>query len=200
MSSDIFICNLALGHLGKKRINALDEALSEARECAQYYDHVRRIMLQSSNWTFARKRLALAQTTADFETRWPYTYTRPSDALAIRRILPPEADRQYGSKKIPFEVREGKVYTILSPAYAEYTFDLTDVARYSPMFIDAMAYRLASFVAGPLTRSDKLQDRMEKKAEIAQSMAVSADAAQDNPTYFYDDNAVYNEDYSEARY
>lgn len=200
MSSDIFICNLALGHLGKKRINALDEALAEARECNLYYDHVRRIMLQSSDWTFAKKRQALAQTTADYVERWPYTYVRPTDALAIRRVLPPDVDPQYGRKSIPFEVREGKVYTVLSPAYCEYTCNLTEAARFSPLFVDALAYRLAYMIAPALTRSDKLQDRLERKADVALSLAITSDAAQDAPTYAFGDDARYDESYSEARY
>lgn len=198
MTSIITICNLALGHLGKGRINALDEALAEARECNTYYDHARRTMLQMSDWTFARQRQALAQTANDYAERWPYAFARPTAALAIRRIIPP-IDPQYSPKRVPFEVREGKIFTVLSPATAEFTVDVTDVLQFSPLFIDALAYRLAGFMAGPLTRSDKLQDRMEKKAEVALSIAVSADSAQDAPTYVYGDNASYDEDYSEVR-
>lgn len=198
MSSEVFICNLALLHIGKPRINALSETRAEAAACREFYPHSRRMTLQLSGWTFAKRRVALAALENDFAERWAYTYARPTDALSILRIIPAQSPR-FDVSRPPFEVRESHVYTNASPAICEYVFDQTDPARFSPLFCEAVACQLASYLALNLLRSDRMHDKMVTKATKTLSLAITADAAQDAPTYINGESAG-SVDYNEARY
>jgi hypothetical protein len=197
MSSDIDICNLALTHVGKRSINALTEALTEAVSCKNYYPHVRRTMLQSSAWTFAKRREAMAQIDNDFTERWAYAYARPNGALTVLQIVPAASPR-FAGPTIPFEVRENRIYTAISPATVDIVYDLTDASRYSPLFVDLMAYKLAEYLARGLVRSPALAREMSDAATRAKSLAIAADAAQDAPTYVHD-GEEYRPGYTEAR-
>ena len=190
MSTDIDICNLALGHIGKPEISSFTEATAEARECRRFYDQSRRALLQMSDWTFARRREALAQVTNDYAERWQVKYTRPAGVLKMLRVLPPRADARQNPRPIPFEVREGHIFTDLPDAVAEFTRDLTDTGRFSPLFVDTLAYRLAQVIARPLTRSTKIVAEMRDEARDYLSLAIEADAAQDVGRYSYDADAI----------
>jgi hypothetical protein len=200
MNSDVEICNMALTLIGKPPINAFTEARAEAAACAALYDPLRRQLLQRSAWTFAKRREALAEVANDFAYRWRFAYARPADALTILRVMSPDLARRHDPAIPPFEVREQRVYTHQPEALCEYIFDLTNVTYFSPLFADALAHALAERLARNLTRSAKLSQEMKDAAREAFSLAVSADAAQDGPTYLYGSNAAaQHNDYSDVR-
>lgn len=190
MSTPVDICNLALGHIGKPEINSLEEASAEARECRRFYDPTRRAMLQLSDWTFARRRVVLAQVANDYAERWGYKYSRPAGALKMLRVLPPDTDLRQNPRPIPFEVREGFVFTDLAPATAEYTTDAVDTSRFSALFIEALSFRIAQRVSRPLTKSTKLANEMRDEYVQHLSAAIEADAAQDVGRYAFDADAI----------
>jgi hypothetical protein len=194
MTTAVDICNLALGHIGKAEISSFDEASSEARECRRFYDGARRAYLQRSDWTFARRRIAMAQLDAAFTERWTFTYARPSGALKVLRVLSQPFDPRQNPLPAPFEVRENLVFTDMAAAVAEITLDLVDLSTYSPLFIEAISYRLAQLIARPLTKSSKLVHEMGEEARQHLSLAVAQDAAQDVHRYSYDAEAIIDRD------
>lgn len=195
---DVDICNMALALVGKPPINVMSEASAEARQCRIHYPQARRALLQSSGWTFAKRRAPLAQLTDnDFPERWHFAYARPEDALSILRVYGPFAPL-HGGPRPEFEVRENRVYANHPEIKAEYIFDQTDAGRFSPLFVDALAAELAARLARPLTRSAQLSVSLGEDARRARSAAITADSAQDVQYYMYDENAP-GEDYSEAR-
>lgn len=198
MANTVSICNLALSHLGKPPINALTERSAEAVACNTFYNQARQTLLQSSGWTFAKRREPLAETTPDFIDRWAKTYLRPGDALSILRVYPSGHAPYMGGPTPPFEVREGRVYCNVDLAVCEYVFDQTDAGQFSPLFVDALSYWLAQLLSRPLTRSAKLTEEMRAEARNARSLAITADAAQEPQTYLFGDNA-YTPDYTAAR-
>lgn len=121
MASVVEICNLALSSLGKGvPISALDEASEEARQCKQHYGFARDWLLQQFEYQFARKVLALASLSNDWDERWGYRYSKPNDCLKIIRIVPPIDDAD--DLPIPYGVRGASVYTDDETAKLEYTF------------------------------------------------------------------------------
>jgi hypothetical protein len=189
MTTAIAICNLALGHIGRASINALDEKSSEARECAKFYEHARDTLIERSMWTFARRRAALAQVVNDAPERWAYAYALPGDSTGILYIVP-EFDVRNNPLPIDFEVKSGRLYTNVSPAIAEYKIDVTDPSKFSAMFIDALSFHLASYLARPLTKSSRLVQEMKQEATTAISLAVTHDAAQDVQRYAFDADSI----------
>lgn len=186
MTTAVDICNQALGHIGKGEISSFEEASAEARECRRFYNLTRRAYLQRSDWTFARRRIALAQLDADYTDRWAFTYARPAHTLKMLRVLSKTIDPRQNPRPVPFEVRENRVYTDMPEAVAEYTFDLTDPSTFGPLFVEALSYRMAQLIARPLTRSSKLVQEMRDEAREHLSLAITQDAAQDVDRYNYD--------------
>lgn len=189
MATDISICNIALAHIGKQPINAFDERSTEARTCKAVYDQARRSMLEMSEWTFGKKREALAEVVNDYPARWAFSYVLPVDSLKLLRVIG-DLDTRFDPTPVEFEVREGKVYTMLSPAVGEYVFDQTNVSRFSPLFIDALAYHIAAYIARPLTRSPKMVQEMKDERSRALSLAIESDAAQDVQRYAFEPDSL----------
>ena len=104
MASEVDICNLALSHLGDEAsVASLDppEGSAQAERCAQFYPIARDTLLESHDWGFAVRRTQLAR--LDVETwTWTFGYTRPSEALTLRAVLPSGASSDAETE--PFEV------------------------------------------------------------------------------------------------
>lgn len=189
MATDISICNLALSHIGRGMINAFDERSAEARACNTFYDHARQTLLARSMWTFARKRAALAEITNDYVERWAHAYAEPGDSKGVLYLIG-ERDPVNNPIPVEFEVKNGKVYANVSPAYVDYKIDITDPSKFSDLFVDALSYHLASYLARPLTKSAKLVQEMQQATITALSLAVTDDAAQDVTYYAFDPDSI----------
>lgn len=90
--SIIAICNRALSKIGtQSKITSLDEASVEANQCALWYDNLRRQLLRTAPWGFARQQLALTMlgniTDASSPYPWLVKYAYPSDCLKLNYII-----------------------------------------------------------------------------------------------------------------
>lgn len=185
MANEIQICNLALSRLGGFRIQSLDDATKEARECKLHYPIVRDAVLEAHDWDFARKRLVLALTTETF-SGWEYAYQYPTDCLVIRKIYDP--NKAEGSK-IPFEVVSNAALDrrliLTNQAQAEliYTAKVTDVNMFSSGFVNALAFRLAADLAIPLRGKNDLQQSLANGfiAEMMQAQKNDANQSHTAP-------------------
>ncbi len=192
MASVAQICNMALSHIGSDaRVSSISppDGSVEAGHCATFYDLARTELLEPGSWRFALKRAALAEVTND-STAWAYAYTRPSDCLTPKRILRPGTTltvfTQDESEYIPndgdsanFEVEGDLVYTNEPDAVMLYVRDITDTNKFTPGFVAALGYLLASYVAGPIVKSNegmKLGDGMRQRAMALGSAAATTSA------------------------
>jgi len=175
MTSVVSLCNIALGHIGKPTISDLMEASEEARQCNLHYALTRDTMLQGYPWLFAKKTIVLAQVTNVWEERWGYSYTRPSDCLKVRRIVP-EIDRDEETHPIAYSVGEGLIFCDSSPAKLEYTKRFEDAAKFPPLFQEALTWALASKVCMPLTKDQSLRKDCYQLSGQSLGAAQMADA------------------------
>ena len=181
MASVVSICNLALSNIGKDNINALTDAGAEARACSQFYDHTRDTLLQGYPWRFAGKTQALAQITNDKPGQWGFAYSRPVDCLKVRWVRPKYSadDRaltQQEEISFQHEVDGQVIYCNLSPALLRYTSRAADPTRFTPLFVDALAWHLAVRLAMPLTRDPKVRADAWQVATQMTGQAQMADA------------------------
>ncbi len=174
--SAVMICNMALSHVGKGKIESLDEASAGARECKLWYDIARRTCLEAHDWNFARKRLAGALHSDAPAGTWAFRYQYPSDCIALREIvnplggnepiMAPDGYRQYAPDPIPFAIEvssDGSARTILTnmdQAVLVYTFNQLSTATFNSLFVDLLSYQLAHKIAFALTGKATLKDRM----------------------------------------
>lgn len=164
MASTIDICNLALAHLGEiPNISSIDppEGSAHAEKCERFYPMARDAALEMRNWSFALKRVQLAQV-PDNLTHWAFKYALPSDI--IRPIAIPVPGFAFNVEFLPsaigstkpnssdFTTEGGFLYTNADDAQLLYLFRLTDVTKFAPLFVNSVAWLLASYLAGAITR------------------------------------------------
>lgn len=180
MASEVDICNLALGHLGDAAtVSSIDppEGSAQAEHCARFYPIARDSLLELHSWNFATTRATLALLGSAWP-EWKYCYATPGDAVNILAILDSQAQDDYSVSNnfgftqsgIPLvgsgtytpqpysqeTLSDGTlvIYTNQENAVCRYTRTITDTTVFSPLFVDALAWYLASYLAGPVIKGD----------------------------------------------
>lgn len=179
MASEVDICNMAIGYLGgDATISSISppDGTAEADHCARFYPIARNTLLEIHAWGFATKRVSLALLAENPPSTWQYAYQLPSDQLNVLAVLDPAAPDDYSvgmpaygsitgvtSSSIgkytpqPYTLEvdasgNNIVLTNQANAVMRYTAMVTDPTTFSPLFIEALAWFLASKIAGPLLK------------------------------------------------
>jgi hypothetical protein len=179
------ICNLALAYLAKGRITSLTQNTEDARQCAMHYDHCRRLLLRSYRWGFARriKKLALS---ASSVPGWEYVYGYPSSCLSVRFVFTEDGAERKEMTKDEYEVAvvDGvKVLcTDVEEAWCEYTEDVTEVAKMTEEFVEALARYLAASMAVVLTGNDGMMNMNYQLMQTALAQAQTEAAREREQT------------------
>lgn len=176
MASAVDICNTALSLIGA---DALVSSISppdgsvEAGHCARFYPLARLAMIDLGLWSFTKTRAVLAEVD-NVSQIWTYAYALPADCINALRILRPDSTTNsismsdpFGSlypqvpsyfiaidesAGAPFEI-DGTVLRTNEPdATLIYTADITDTTKFTPSFVMAISYMLASYLAGPIVK------------------------------------------------
>lgn len=168
MSSAVDICNLALIRLKVKPIASLTEATEPAKKCNAIYEDIRKIVLRDHPWNFATQIVALSESEDDTVIGWDYIYTLESSCVFARRVFneDTEAGKTENFLKLQSSVLGGNYLIIacnISPAYLEYTADVTNTALFDSSFVDSFAWRLAVELAPALTGSDTKVNDLTKQ-------------------------------------
>lgn len=180
MASDVDICNLALGYLGDEAsVSSIDppEGSAQADHCARFYPIARDALLEMHAWGFATRRAQLALLGSSWP-EWQYAYAVPADALNLLAVLAPDATDDYSAEFAlpgcapaavnrgvgiytpqPFEAEAldsgaQVIYTNQENAVLRYTALVSDTTQFSPLFVEALAWLLASKLAGPILKGD----------------------------------------------
>lgn len=178
MSSEVDICNVALGYLGDDATVASlspPEGSAQAAHCARFYPIARDSLLEMHSWGFATKRSSLALLAATPPSPWAYQYAQPADALNLLAILAPDATDDTSTALVPFggiacagigaytpqpfteEINDtgaSVIYTNQQYAVLRYTALMSDTTKFSPLFTEALAWLLASKLAGPVLKGE----------------------------------------------
>lgn len=158
-AAEVDIANLALAHLGDDAsITSLSppENSPQAEHCARFLPIARDVLLEMHAWGFATRRAAPA-VLATTSNAWAHQYRLPANCLKVLGILP-EGYISDDQQHVRFDVEsddDGPVLLTNTPnATLRYIARETNVTRYSPLFTEALAWLLASYVAGPLIKGD----------------------------------------------
>ena len=193
MASVVQICNMALSHIGSvaqvASISPPDGSI-EASYCATFYDQARTEMLEPGAWRFALARATLALLATNPSSTWAYACALPSDCMTPVRILRAGGTftvfnqdvREYtpnDSDSADFTVEGDVLYTNEPDAVLVYVRDVTDSGKFTPGFVTALSYLLASYLAGPIIRGNeglKIGDGMRERAMALADIAATANA------------------------
>lgn len=167
-TSSVVICNSALVKVGAERINSLSDSNQRARLCNERYDPLRKETLASHPWNFALKRTtpSVDGTAPD----WEFTkrYALPSDCLRLLKTNLDYLD--------DWVVENGYILTDQSDLSLLYIFNQTDTTAFTPVFEEALAFRIAIDLAYNLVKSTTLADSMLKGYDRWIRLARSFDA------------------------
>lgn len=169
MASVVDICNLALARLGDDATVASvepPEGSAQAEHCARFYPIARDSLLEMHDWKFATRRVPLALL-VETSSPWAYAYVQPANTIRIVSVLPPTAGSDVETEPYEMEtVADGTVVVLTNVpnAVARYTVRVTDPTRFSPLFTDALATLLASYLAGPVLKGDA--GKAEARAQL----------------------------------
>lgn len=181
MGSAVDTCNVALSHLGNaRRVASIDppDGSVEADYCATFYPIALKELLEAADWTFARKRVALAPATTNESLVWTYAYAKPSDCLVPRRILTNDPTK-FEQDSADFDTEGDVLYTNQAEAVLVYTRPVSDPTKFSSSFETALALLLAAHLAGPIlkgTEGVNAKNGLRKMAADTAKSATSNDA------------------------
>ena len=159
MASEVDICNLALARLGDNAtVASIDppEGSAQAEHCARFYAVARDSLLEMHAWKFATRRVQLAKLTVP-SWDWSFAYAEPTGALKLLGVLSAAASNDDETQ--PYEAESDAngaaiILTNQEDASLRFVARVTDTAVFSPLFVDALAWLLASYLAGPVLKGD----------------------------------------------
>ncbi len=176
------ICNIALLRVGNRQtIDSLDGRSTEAQVCKVAYANARDAVLAAASWRFARKRSVLALVSGVEVTGWDFVYALPGDCIAPRFLWAEQEDPPV-EMRIPYELEAGDNGTLLltnqEDAELVYTARVETVARYSPLFVDTLAWVLAADLVLGLPVKPAVAQWMAARAQVALGQAAAANENQ----------------------
>lgn len=177
MVSDVDLCNMALGFIGEaalvSSISPPDTTI-QSQLCAKFYPMALRSTLEMHNWAFATRRTECTAVTPPAEgapghvhgssetcdcSEWEYYYQLPPHFLKAIAVLPHDSSDDY-TDSANFTVQlDGlgvpRLYTDQKDAVLLYTEFVVEPQLFPPTFQLAVAWHLASMLAGALIKSEE---------------------------------------------
>ena len=181
MASAVDICNLALGHIGNKaEITAIvpPDGSAEAAQCGKFYPIARDECLSEFDWGFAKRRQVLAQISGTAPSGWQYWYTVPNPYLVARQVVVEEYDTPVQFTTESHATHGTIILANTDNAELWYTAIIEDTTKYPPLFIHALSWLLASYLALPITREAKIKEIAIQQYNFNMGKAKAIDAAQ----------------------
>ena len=157
--SEVAICNQALGWLGANLITSLDDESTEAQLCKLNYNPLRDAVLERVDWSFAIKRFVAAPLVQPPAYHYSHAFELDSEVL---RVITVSASADDYPQVEDWVVEDRKILMNYNTCYYRAVTAVTDSTRFSPLFVQALAARLAADMAIPLTNSRTLQEDMFK--------------------------------------
>lgn len=177
----------------------------EGKACSFLYAQVRDEVLASFPWAFATKRVTLAPLSGVTRSGWAYAFDLPADCVAplyvftgVRRGAPISGTGPSGyspvgvsglntytaggaAQPIPFAVEsndagDGRLFLCDLPApELAYVARVTAVVGFPPLFVDAVAWKLAAELALGLPVKPQLEQQCLARYQAALARAGAAE-------------------------
>ncbi len=170
-TTDIDICARALILIGASPITSFEDGTTEATVAANLYEDTVRDMLTRYRWRFATGQIQLSRLTEAPTSRWDAAYQVPADMLMLHAVT-------VNDNPIAYDRYQDMIYcnaTVEDVVVADYMFR-ADEEFWSPGFITAVEYQLASIFAYSVAAQTDLSDLMEKRALRQMTIARNVDS------------------------
>ncbi|AIL33097.1 hypothetical protein [Basilea psittacipulmonis] len=186
MASEVDICNLALSRIGDNAtVSSINppEGSMQAEHCQRYYPMARDTMLELHNWHFATRETTLARLVQDSDDDLEQAvFVVPANTIKVIAVKGLNGQVLHYRQETN-EQGERIIYCDACHEEVKIHFieRITDTTRYSPLFVDALGWLLASHLAGPIikgTEGIKISQSCVNAFNIAMSKAVVSDSNQ----------------------
>jgi len=157
--SELSICKLALSKLGDEAsitsVFPVDGSV-QSSYCNTFYPVALRVLLDKHVWGFATKEAVLVEDTSNTSSAWKYAYHLPSDFMGIIDVRDSTfIDETNYPNNQEYSLQMGIVYTNIPGAIMLYSSNLaTNILSFPPLFVEALTWLLASYLAGPIIKGD----------------------------------------------
>lgn len=180
MQSTITLYNTALARLGGhqlERVNSPDDDGTVPTLCRTLLPHVIDLTLAAHDWSFAMRRVTLAQKPEQGPPGYPLRYGLPSDCL-----YPVRLEGEIKDHFPPRYILEGlDLLTDTAGAVLVYVPRLRDPDRFPPLFADAVTWALAAELSTALINDVRRQQMCMQQYELALHKAMAADRKRQHP-------------------
>ncbi len=178
-ASQTTISNLALGKLGSRRIMEPGEDSAEANFCREFFEQTRDELIASYRWNFAATRATLSLLSTVPLFGWSYQYALPADCLRVVELNQIGWDAQGFADA--FVIEQKNMLTNQATANIRYLARITDCSMYPPLFIEALAMKLAAVICKPLTGSAEQTAQLLQILPSIIGKAVQTNAIEGKP-------------------
>lgn len=184
ITSETDIGNLALDLLSAGTVQDIVNPTTPTEELLnRWYDQSRKKVLREHPWNFAAKRTILSASGTAPDYGFTAAFPVPNDFLRLLSVQDTDgnevASRDYGFEFV------GTQRCIVTNAEGgqlrvRYVFNIEDVSRFDPLFINLLAHEIAIQIAYKVTQSNGNVERVGTLKQDAARMAKSIDG-QENP-------------------
>ena len=166
------IANIALAKFREGRITTIESTTDPvAVVMNDQYDHALELLLEEHRWNFAAKRVALTQLGTAPPFGWSNQYALPADCIRLKDVNGEDVE---ASSQL-FELEGSNLLTNDDTVTITYVAKITDTNLYSPSFVEALSFKLASITCGRLTGDTELAIMLDKQYNYALSKAIHND-------------------------
>lgn len=161
MTERVDIANMALSWIGEEEITSLDDDLERARQIKINYSAARDATLEAHPWTFAVVRFVPSPNAVAPNFGPANAFPIP---YGILRVLSVHSDEYFSvtndKEQVQWVQEENQILCDENVIYCRGIQRVTEEGRFSPLFVHALAAKLASLVALNLTASAEIQANM----------------------------------------
>jgi len=175
------LSNYALSKLGEEPVLLLTDDTKPARLLNRIFDQVRDAELRRSRWKFSLMRAQLVALVDAPNWGFSKQYPLPSDFLGLVQVNDFYV-RPMSKQRAPWALEGGLLLTDLpAPLKIRYVARITNTGLFDPLFVEALACKLAMEAAETLTQSETKRARAADEYKFALSEAQRQDAIETTP-------------------
>lgn len=183
------ICNLAFDILTQAPMTDITtDGTPEANWFVRNFEPTRDAELRKNPWKFSLKRATISVDASAPAFGWSYRYALPADCI---RMLPLTYDGEFEGPPIPHEIEAGWILTDEPTSIkVRYIYQVTDPTKFDPLFVQALAARLAMHAAHRFTGKQSMIATAGELYGEAIAEARRANALEATPERPYDDDVI----------
>lgn len=180
-TTDIDICNDAISRIGGKPIHSIEDPTTYTEQlCSSMYIKNRQIVLRSAVWNFAKCIKPIAKSDETLKG-FSGVYPLPNDFV---RFLGVQNMDLMGGETDRYMLADRKIYLKDSAPDSInliYIKDVSDVAKFDALFIEAFSLRLAYNLQFALTGKNTTSQRLYEEYLEALTIAKMIDGQEQKP-------------------